>query len=159
MNSTKDILLYECGSGGEFLIENNDLAMSESLYQTIYISLFGGNTKASTTGDERKNEERFDFWANSLIFATKPNKQMNSRTEFVLSNITLNSSGRLKLKSAVEEDLSFLKNIAVFSVNIVILNIDDISIEIFLKENQSKDPFVKFIWNNSKKEIINNITI
>ena len=155
MNSTKDLLLYESGSGGELFLENNDLALTESLYQTIYVSLFGGNVEASTVGNELVGEERSDYWANSLLFKNEKNKQLNSRTERTLNEVTINSSGRLKIKSAVEEDLIFLKKLANLEINIVILGVDKIEIEIIMTsiQNQSNKTF-QFIWDNAKREII-----
>lgn len=158
--STKDLLLYESGSGGELKLLNDDLVLSETLYQTIYISLFGGNVKASTLGNEIASQERFDYWGNSLVFKDRKNKQLNSETERVLSEVTINSSGRLKIKSAVEQDLFYLKNIVNFTVNVLILNINKISIEIALTsiENQSNKTF-QFIWDNAKQEVISEIII
>ena len=41
--STKDINIFESGSGGEMRILNSDLLMAETIYQTIYLALYGGN--------------------------------------------------------------------------------------------------------------------
>lgn len=154
-NTTKDFGLHESGSGGELTILNGDLNMSETLYQTIYLSLFGGNVDKSTIGNEIPNQERLDYWANDLIFKENKSKQFNSTTERVLNEVTLNSLGRLKIKSAVEEDLSFIKTIVSFNVNIVILGIGKVSIEIQLNSigNQSNKQF-QFIWDNARSEII-----
>lgn len=153
--TTKDIGIFESGSGGELALLNGDLALSESLYQMIYIALFGGNTEASTLGNEIASEERFDYWANSLIFKDKINKQFNSKTEKVLSEVTINTAGRLKIHSAVEEDLIFLKNIVDLKVNIVLLSTDKIEISLILQSisNQENKQF-QFIWDNAKNEII-----
>jgi len=153
--STKDLHIFESGSGGELALLSDDLVLAESLYQVIYIALFGGNVEASTLGNEIVSEERFDYWANSLIFKDKINKQFNSETERTLSKVVINSSGRLKIKAAVELDLFFLKNIVDLSVNIVILSTNRIEINLVLQSisNQS-DKQLQFIWDNAKKEII-----
>lgn len=158
--STRDLHIFETGDGGELALLSGDLVLTESLYQTIYISLFGGNVKASTLGNEISSEERFDYWANSLIFKDKISKQFNSKTEAALSKVAINTSGRLKIKSAVEEDLLFLKNIVDLKVNIVILSLDRIGINLILESipNQSDKQF-QFIWDNAKKEIIIDNTI
>ena len=147
---TKDIELYESGSGGELNISNNDIQLIESLYQTIYVALFGGNTEASTIGNELENEERFDYWANPLFFATKTAKQYNSETQRTLSNVTINSNGRLKIKQAVENDLSFISSIVGFEVEILIISEDRIQIDINLSEGSD----LQFIWDNAKDEVI-----
>ena len=158
--STRDLHIYESGSGGEFSLLKGDLVLAESLFQTIYLALFGGNTEASTLGNEVQSQERFDYWANALIFKNKPSKQFNSETERTLSNIVINTSGRLKLKSAVEQDLFFLKKIVNLEVNIVILSTNKIEISVILQSipNQTNKQF-QFIWDNAKKEVIIDKTI
>lgn len=137
---TKDIELYESGDGGELSILNGDISLIETLYQTIYIALFGGMADGS------------DYWANALLFATKKNKQYNSETEKLLSEVTINSSGRLKIARAVENDLSFLKNVANFEVNVLILSTNRIEINIVLSSGTE----MQYIWDNAKNEVIIN---
>lgn len=158
--STKDLHLSESGDGGELLLMNGDLVLSETLFQTIYIALFGGNVESSTAGNEIVGQERSDYWGNSLIFKDKKDKQFNSETERTLSSVTINSFGRLKIKSAVEQDLSFLKKIINIDVNIVILGVDKLKIEILINNtgNQSNKVF-QFIWDNAKQELILDKTI
>ena len=158
--STKDLHLFESGDGGELLLMNGDLVLSETLFQTIYIALFGGNVEASTAGNEIVGQERFDYWGNALIFKDKVDKQFNSETEKTLSSVTINSLGRLKIKSAVEQDLRFLKKIINIDVNIVILGVDKLKIEILLNNtgNQTNKIF-QFIWDNSKQELVLDKTI
>jgi hypothetical protein len=158
--ATKDLNLYESGSGGELLLLNDDLSLSETLFQMIYISLFGGNVESSTTGNEIESQERKDFWANSLIFKEQKNKQMNSLTEKTLRETVLNSSGRLKIQSAVEQDLFFLKNIVNIAINVLILTSEKVVIEITLTsiDNQSSKLF-QFIWDNAKNEVVIEKTI
>lgn len=153
--STRDLLLYESGSGGELYLLNNDLVLSETFFQSIYVSLFGGNVKASTLGNEIPGQERFDYWANSLFFKNQKSKQFNSLTEKILNEVTINSNGRLRIKSAVEQDLNYLKKIVNFTVNVLILDINKIKIEILVSSasNQSEKAF-QFIWDNAKQEVI-----
>lgn len=158
--STRDLHIFESGDGGELALLSGDLVLAESLYQMIYIALFGGNVEASTLGNEIESEERFDYWANALIFKNKPTKQFNSETERTLNNVAINTSGRLKIKSAVEQDLFFLKKIVDLQTNIVILDTDKIEINLILESipNQSDKQF-QFIWDNARKEIIIDRTI
>jgi phage gp46-like protein len=157
MSDTKDLTLYETGSGGDLLMKSKDLALSESLFQSIYVALFGGNIEAETTGDEKVGEERFDFWANSLLFSERTSKQFNSKTEKTLREVVINSSGRAIIARAVNSDLIFLKNISNFEVNVVILSIHKVSIEINMQSltNQQNQSF-QFIWDNAKGEVIEN---
>jgi len=158
--STKDLHLFESGDGGELLLMNGDLVLSETLFQTIYLAMFGGNVEASTLGNEIEGQERFDFWGNSLFFKDLKSKQFNSETEKTLKSVTINSFGRLKIKSAVEQDLFFLKKIVNFDIDVLILGIDKINIQIKISQigNQS-DKLFQFIWDNAKNELILEKTI
>jgi hypothetical protein len=159
-STTRDLHLYESGSGGELAFLKGDLVLTETLYQSIYISLFGGNIEASTIGNEILGQERLDFWGNSLVFANSPDKQFNSQTEKVLSETALNSRGRLTIQRAVESDLSFLNNIAKFAVEIFILDSNKVRVDIKMKTipNQEENIY-RFIWDNARNEVIINRTI
>lgn len=159
-NTSKDLHLFESGSGGDFEIINNDLSLSETIFQSIYISLFGGNIETSTLGNEVAGQERYDYWGNSLLFSENKNKQFNSETERVLDNIVLNSSGRLQVKQAVENDLIYLKNIAIYSVDIFILSRNSLKISISLTSlSNQATTLLAFIFDNASNEIITERTI
>jgi hypothetical protein len=154
--STKDLQIHENGNGGELLIYKKDLATSESLFTLIYISLFGGNYDSSTSGNEPENLERFDFWGNDLVFKNQKDKQFNSVTEKALNETVLNSSGRLKIESAVKRDLNSLKNIIDLSVSVSILSSTEVSVKIKASRKGSKSESVfQFTWNNAIKQVIN----
>lgn len=157
---SKDILLFETGNGGDLLVLNNDLSLVETLFQQVYLRLFGGNVEANTTGNEIEGQQREDWWANSLFFNNKKDKQFNSNTERVLDNVTLNTSGRIDIARAVETDLEGLKNIADISINVVILSHIKLKIEIRLqKPGGIEDKILQFIWDNARKEVIIDRTI
>ena len=158
--STKDISIFESGDGGELNIINGDLVLSNTLYQHIYISLFGGNVNYPTKGNEVKSQERLDYWANDLIFKDRFNKQYNSLTEQTINKVVINSSGRLKIENAVKQDLSYISNIVELSIDVVILDINRLSINLTLSETSNKsNKLLQFIWNSSKNEIIINNNI
>lgn len=156
MNTT-DIHLFETGSGGDFAIVNNDLLMGESLYQQIYLALFGGNIQASTKSSYLASEERFDYWGNSLIWKDVKTKQFNSETERTLGNVALNSSGRLSILQAVNNDLDYLKGVVDFTVEVGIESVSRISITVsFSEKTNQQDKVLQMVWNNSKNEVIIN---
>ena len=157
---SKDILLYETGSGGDFSIQGNDIQLSETLFQNIYISLFGGNIEASTTGSEIEGEVRSDYWGNQLFQANSKPKQFNSVTESLLSNVVLNSGGRLSIQRAVEQDLEHLSNIVQFSVavNIVSTHKVQIVINTTALANQQQKSY-QLIYDNAKNEVITDFNI
>lgn len=159
MNTT-DILLYETGSGGDFAIVNNDLLMGESLYQQIMLALFGGNIEASTKQFYLETEDRFDYWGNNLIWKDVKTKQFNSETERTIRSIALNSSGRLALIQAVEQDLSYMKAVADISVDVEILGVSKTRIVInFTEKTNQQDKLLQLVYDNAKGEVIIEETI
>ena len=153
--STKDINLFESGSGGEMRILNSDLLMAETIYQTIYLALYGGNVEQSTTSEETDLEENFDYWGNQLFYSNNPDKWFNSQTERTLSTVALNGEGRKLIEDAVNADLQFLNNVVNFEVevNIAANNKAEIIIAISEFQNQS-DRQLKMVWENSRNELI-----
>lgn len=152
---TKDILLRETGSGGDFAILSNDLVLGDVLYQQFYLALFGGNLKASTKKTYLDNEERFDYWGNSLVWPTNKARQFNSETERILQNVVLNSSGRLAIIKAVKTDLAYLESVINFDVEVNLLNQNKISIIInFTGKKNQQDKSLQFVFDNSKNEVI-----
>jgi len=153
--STKDILLFETGQGGDFSIVNDDLLLGESFYQQIFLALFGGNIEASTKSQYLDGEERFDYWANALLWKNEQTKQFNSTTERVIQTTTLNSSGRIKIIEAVKVDLEYLKPIADFTVEVEILGRDNLKIIInFTEKLNQQDKSFQMIYSNAKNELI-----
>lgn len=154
MNTT-DIQLYETGSGGDFAIVNNDLLMGESLYQQIMLALFGGNIQASTKQFYLETEERFDYWGNSLIWKDVKSKQFNSETERTIRTIALNSSGRLALIQAVEQDLNYLKSVADITIEVEIIGSSQTRIIVtFSEKTNQQDKLLQLVYDNAKGEVI-----
>ena len=153
--STKDINLFEGGSGGEMRILNSDLLLTETIYQTIYLALYGGNVEQSTTSEETDLEENFDYWGNQLFYSNNPDKWFNSQTERVLSTVALNGEGRRLIEDAVNADLQFLNNVVNFEVEVSISSNNRAEIAIFISEFQNQsDRQLKMVWDNSRNELI-----
>lgn len=158
--NTKDIHIYESGDGGDISIQNGDIVLVNSVYQTIYTTLFGGNIEASTTGEETESQQRFDWWANELLFPNDVVKQFNSETERCLNSIILNSSGRLKLISAINTDLSVVSDVIDFDVDVSILSSTRVSINIKCSNpDLNENTLVSFLWDGAINELIFNIKI
>lgn len=152
---TKDINLHESGNGGEMAIVSNDLLMGESLFQQVYLALFGGNVEAVTRGDELITEERFDWWGNSLFFAETPTKQFNSITERTINSVALNGQGRLAIINAVNEDLSYLTELLNYSIDVEILAVNKIRIIInFTPKSNQENRVLQLVYDNAKNELI-----
>lgn len=154
MNTT-DINLFETGASGDFAIVNDDLLMGETLYQQIYLALFGGNFEASTKDAYLQSEERFDYWGNGLVWKNEKSIQFNSETERVIQNTTLNSSGRLIVIQAVNNDLEYLKSLINFSVEVQIPKHDWLRIIInFSAKSNQQNKVLQMVYDNAKKEVI-----
>lgn len=152
---SKDILLHETGNGGDMEIISNDLALTEQLYQQVYLCLFGGNVEASTLGNEIPSEIRMDWWGNSALLSQTKAKQYNSQTEKALNENTLDSQGRVNIARAVEADLSYFKGIADISINVVILSYNKVVINIKLdKPGTQQGKALQIIWDSAKQELI-----
>lgn len=153
--NTKDISLFESGSGGDFAIVNDDLLMGESLFQQIFLALFGGNIEESTKQFYLETEERFDYWGNALLWNDVKTKQFNSETERTLRNVALNSSGRIAVLQAVELDITYLKTVANIVSDVQILSRSEIKITIVLSEKSNQqDKLLQFVYNNASGEVI-----
>ena len=157
---TKDILLFENGSGGEMAVLNNDLEMSETLYQQVYLALFGGNLEGNTKNNALITEERIDWWGNTLFFNDMPSKQFNSNTERMLLNVALNSSGRLSVIQAVTNDLVYLSDLIDSTVDVQFYDTNKIRIIVkFTQKGKQENKVLQLVYDNAKQELIIEKTI
>lgn len=141
-------------------IASDDLVMNEVLYNQVYLALFGGNIESNTKPDNLINEERFDWWGNKLFYADTQTKQFNSNTERTLQNVVLNSSGRLQIIQAVNEDLSYLTDLLNSSVDVEFLDTNKIRIIVlFTRKSNQESKVLQFIYDNAKNEVIIENTI
>jgi len=150
-----DLSIYETGSGGDLELRGNDIAGSSGLFSMVYMAFFGGNTEASTTGNEIDSELRNDWFGNSLLFDDQPEIQFNSHLERALNETALNSQGRITIERAAKMDLEFMKDLANISVDVSIISDHRVQIDVRIQEPenlQQKD--FQIIWDNLESEII-----
>lgn len=110
-----DIELIETFDGGDFVLKEvqdesgvfHDLQLDGGMTTAIYLSHFGGNVDASTTGNETPGTLRGDWWGNALI-PDEPAKQANSGLERALLELPLNSGNLLKIEDRARADLSWM---------------------------------------------------
>lgn len=142
-----DLAVVETGNGGDLQLRGNDLAGVNSIENMPYLAMFGGNpgfiTKSKVT-----ESESFDFWGNNLLMPSDQSKQFNSLTENLINTITLNSSGRIKIETAIKNDLAFMSGFAVVDVSVSIVDTDRISVELKIRQN---DTSVKISIINFRK--------
>ena len=109
-----DILIYETGSGGDFLLRGNGLATVSGYENSPYLSMFGGN----------------DWWGNAYI--PDGNSLFSAQTEDVLNTTPLTSAGRVKIENAIKADLAYLDDITgtTYTVSTSIANANRLDIVI-----------------------------
>lgn len=141
-----DIMIYESGGGGEISVKGADIETTDGLFNQPYLSHFGGNVEASTTGDEIEGTERFDWWGNAYF---EEKNQMNSALERALNDNALDSSGRVNIETAANKDLEHLKNIAEVSSTVSIIGVDKVLIT-----DQINQTIINYTWDATKSELI-----
>ena len=95
-------------NGGTYDVSKNDIALDDSLYTEIYLSLFGGNVEASTERDKPPaDEQSLDWWGN-IYTSGKSDNPYNSIFEKTLIEVTATSSGLRKYEAAAVADLQWL---------------------------------------------------
>ena len=147
-----DLKLKDEGNGGEVIYEDFDLTTIFGLGNLIYLALFGGNNGHVTPSVRAKNDQAFDFWANSFLPA---GQQFNSRTEHTISNVALNSQGRAEIEKSAKKDLEFLSEFADVSVVVIIEDEKKCSINVQIDQPDNlENPTFRFIWDASSSELI-----
>ena len=107
--------MVETKDGGDFvLIEVQDetgvfydIELDGGLTTAMYLSHFGGNVEASTTGNEKPGDIRKDWWGNALM-KTEPDKQANSELERALLQLPITSGNLLKFEDLANADLLWM---------------------------------------------------
>jgi hypothetical protein len=110
-----DIELTETLDGGDMILVEiqdqsgvfSDIQLDGGLSTAAYLSHFGGNVEASTTGNEKPGYLRADFWGNALI-PDDPNAQANSDLERALLELPITSGNLLKLEDRAALDLAWM---------------------------------------------------
>lgn len=150
-----DLQLIESLDGGDLVQKGTDLSVIDGLQNMVYLALFGGNEKQSTKEYE-PGEERFDYWANELLYLDTPEIQYNSETERTLNNVAISSRGRLLIEQAAKKDLEFMESFSKVSVSVSLIGVDKVKITVILKEpNELDSNEFTYIWNATENELDN----
>lgn len=97
-----DVRLYQTDDGGEIDVIGGQEQMADGLGTACYLSLFGGNERDSgLTADDSKQ-----FWAN--LVEDDPNARYRSKTQALLTSLTLIPANLRALEDAAADDLSWL---------------------------------------------------
>lgn len=146
-----DLMIYETGSGGDLNIKNNDIETINGLTNQVYLALFGGNIEQSTSENLDQLDERLDWWGNSLL---DEENQFNSEFERKLNEVALTSEGVSILVNAAKKDLKYLENYADIDIFGSITQINRFEITINLTEPDEISTKIKFIWDGTQNELI-----
>ena len=129
-----DLKLIETGDGGDVVLLGNDLQVITGFQNMPYIGMFGGNVEADTEGPKPENEQAFDFWGNNLLFPNDQSIQFNSEFERRLTEVALNSAGRLQLEQSAKRDLDFMSDFAIVDIETAITDNDRLEMLITIQE-------------------------
>jgi phage gp46-like protein len=145
-----DIGLYETLNGGDIVIQDGDIYTTAALWTQIYLALFGGAVEQTSTEIVAEGEQRADWWGNAFLTSDEE-EQLNSTTEKTLNTTALNSSGRLAIQRAVEQDLRYLSKLGRVVVEVTLPGIDRVAIQIGITETGKEEQRFKLIWSATKR--------
>lgn len=91
--------MFNTSDGGEVLVENGIMALSDGLETAAYLALFGGNSEDS--GDQA--ESRKQWWGNHD--EPNPARQYRSRFQYLMWRLPAITSNLLVLEEAALADL------------------------------------------------------
>jgi len=151
-----DITIFEDGDGGELVLNNEDIGTVDGFTNMVFLAWFGGNVSESTNENLKDQEQRGDWWGNSLF---KEENQFNSELEKTLNNSNISSASLINIENAAKKDLQFLKKYANIEVNAYLLNESRIELEAIITEPNKKSLKSTFLWDATKNTIVNDYTI
>jgi len=153
---TIDVMIYESGSGGDLNLKNEDIEKISGLTNQVYLALFGGNIEQNTSDDLAELDERNDWWGNSLL---QSEQQFNSFFERALNMIALTSGGISLLENAAKKDLKYLQKYADINIEGSIIGLNKFQLQVNMMEPDENSTKIKFIWDGTKQELIETITV
>lgn len=156
MSTVLDVMVFESGSGGEWNLKANDVEYISGLTNQVYLALFGGNIEQNTDEGLADVEQRHDYWANAFIL---DEHQYNSTFERTIMNVALNSAGVSKLENAASEDLKYLEAYADIAISGAVTGLGKFELTVQLDEPSGISTKLKFIWDATKNELIEQRTI
>jgi len=149
-----DLKIIETGDGGDAVLLNNDLVVIGGFQNMPYLGMFGGNVEESTTGPKETSEQSFDWWGNNLLMQNDYLIQFNSLLENTLKNVSLTPSGRLQIINVIKDDIQFMKEFSITSVDASIVSNDRIEIYIKIQEpNNLESNDFTYIWDSTNNEL------
>lgn len=142
-----DLSLVETLNGGDFEKRGIDLRVTSNWKNMPYLAMFGGNIEQSTSQGVPENGQRYDFWANSVLWPEDPGLQFNSRTERTLYSVALNEDGLDQIEGAMLEDLAFMEDFAQIEVSARLIDVDTVELLLIATEPDNlQEAEFRYIW-------------
>ena len=151
-----DIMFFESGSGGNISLQNDDIQTISGLSNQVYLALFGGNLQQNTSEELAVLDEKQDWWGNSLL---PTEQQFNSVFERTIRETPLTSGGIQTLVNAAKEDLNYLTDYADIEISGSIVQPNRFELLVNLIEPDQQSTKIKFIWDGTKNEVIEQVII
>lgn len=161
-----DIELTETHDGGDFILVEvqdetgvfHDIQLDGGLSTAVYLSHFGGNVEASTTGNEKPGDLRADYWGNALI-PDDPDAQANSELERALFELPLTSGNLLKIEDRARVDLAWMVSQGIasaISVEVSILRPEFVEVADTIEQSDVNTDFEAF-WTFDKNRALQEV--
>jgi len=148
-----DFKIKDTPEGGAIEFSGSDVKLTGSWATMLYMGLFGGNTEA-VTGQRNAGQIAEDYWANSLLFQDKPQKQNNSRTENALKSGVIGYDAVRKVTEAAQKDLIFFQQFANLEVEVEEQGYHSIALNITVQEpGNLENKLYQFVWDATEQEL------
>lgn len=154
--SITDLTIYESGEGGEMALVNDDIATISGLTNQVYLALFGGNIEQSTSEELDALSIREDWFGNEIL---ETEFQFNSLFEKTIRTVAINTNGLSILKDAADSDLEYLRTYAEIITTISIIGLNKVQLIVSLTEPNDLSTRIKLVWDGTKNELIEFITL
>lgn len=129
-----DLLMYECGDGGELGISGGDLQLDNTFYSAMYLSLFEGRNFYNQLEDGFDESDTYDF--ETLLNSVSTEKDLKQ----------IESVANLKLGWMIRDGLvAGVDTKAVFTANQIV------SIDITTSQPDGSSEKYSLIWDQEKK--------
>lgn len=129
-----DLLMYECGDGGELGISGGDLQLDNTFYSAMYLSLFEGQNFYNQLEGGFDESDTYDF--ETLLNSVSTEKDLKQ----------IESVANLKLGWMIRDGLvAGVDTKAVFTANQIV------SIDITTSQPDGSSEKYSLIWDQEKK--------
>ncbi len=150
--------IYEDGNGGQQFLSKTDVQQTESLATLAYLAMFKGNVASSTERGSTDKGINLDWWGNASEKAA--DRWINSETEKVLRGSDTSMAALYRIEAAAKKDTESLKQYGAVEVAVSFPGVNKVEIHVTITEQDvEKSDSLKVIWDASRNEVIQKITL